>query len=214
MTVRDARRRARGAVRDVGTRVGVLPYRGLRWSPAQWEDSFRTHRTDSFGGLDETARYGVLASYLTWLDDGDGLSVLDVGCGSGVLRRHLPSDRIARYVGVDPVPAAVAQASALADERTEFLLADPMTADLGRFDVAICNEVLYFAADPFALVDRTESALRSGGHLLVSMWRHPGDTVLWRHLDRRFELRDRVQVRNPANRFAPRGWLIACLRRR
>ena len=212
MTVRDVQLRARSAVRDLGTRAGVLPYRGLRWSADRWEDSFRAHHTDSFAGLDETARYGVLGSYLTWL--GDGLSVLDVGCGAGVLRRHLPNDRIGRYLGVDPVPAAVDQASGLTDPRTEFRLADPMTADLGLFDVVICNEVLYFAADPFALVDRTESFLRPGGHLLVSMWRHPGDTVLWRHLDRRFELRDRVHVRNPTNRYAPRGWQVACLRRR
>jgi len=140
-------------------------------------------------------------------------TILDVGCGAGVLRRYLPTDQLSSYLGVDPIAAAIEQARVHADERSEFRQVDPMCAELGEFDVVVCNEVLYFADDPLALADRAGRFVRPGGHLLVSIWRHPGDTLLWRHLQQRYETRDRVAVVNGANRFAPRGWLVGCLRR-
>jgi 2-polyprenyl-3-methyl-5-hydroxy-6-metoxy-1,4-benzoquinol methylase len=211
MNYRGLRRQLRYAARDACLRTGLRPYHGLDWTAQRWEDSFRRHDTDSFAGLEETARYGVLAGYLSWL--GGPHTVLDVGCGAGVLRSYLPVERLRRYLGIDPTAAAIEQASAHTDERTEFQQADPMSTELGEFDVVICNEVLYFAADPFALADRVGGFLRPGGHLLVSIWRHPGDTLLWRHLQSRYDLRDRVAVGNTANRFAPRGWVLGCLRR-
>jgi SAM-dependent methyltransferase len=203
-------RSARYTVRDVGTRMGLFDYRPLNWSRTQWEDSFAAGRTDSYAGLDEVARYGVILGYLSWL--GGNPSVLDVGCGAGLLRKRMESVPFRSYVGVDPTPSAIAQADELADSRTRFVLGDPMTADVGTFDVVVCSEVLYVAEDPERLVDRVGSLVREGGHLCTSVWRHPGDFRLWDWIDSRYEKLDAVTVRNPRNRFASRGWRVACHR--
>ena len=205
-------RTLRGTVKDVAIRAHVLRYRPLGWSATQWQDSFAAHHTDGYGVIEEVARYGVLAGYLSWL--GGEPSVLDIGCGAGLFRRRLEGMAFSSYVGVDPTAAAVEQASGLADERTRFVLADPVTDDLEPADVVVCSEVIYTVADPLAFIDRLVGIVNPGGHLLTSIWRHPGDTLLWRRLDERFELRDRVAIRNPANPFAPRGWRAACHRRR
>jgi 2-polyprenyl-3-methyl-5-hydroxy-6-metoxy-1,4-benzoquinol methylase len=135
-----------------------------------------------------------------------------VGCGSGLLRARMAGVPFAAYTGVDPTAAAIDQAAPLADERTTFRRADPLHDDLGRHDVVVCNEVLYFSARPERLVERLGEAVAPGGHLLTSIWRHPGDTTLWRWIDERYERLDRVALRNPGNGFAPRGWQVACHR--
>jgi 2-polyprenyl-6-hydroxyphenyl methylase/3-demethylubiquinone-9 3-methyltransferase len=205
-------RTVRTTARDLGIRAGVLPYRPLIWTADRWADSYTSGGTDAYGSLDELGRYGVLLGYLSWL--GPGITVLDVGCGAGLLRARMAGVPFAAYLGVDPTPGAISQAEVLADERTTFRHADPLHDDLGQFDVVVCNEVLYFAREPERLVERVGAALRPGGHLLTSIWRHPGDTILWRWIDERYERLDRVSLRNPLNQFAPRGWRVACHRHR
>jgi predicted TPR repeat methyltransferase len=86
--------------------------------------------------------------------------------------------------------------------------------DLGRFDVVVLNEMLYYIEDLDAFFDRLGELLDPSGLLLVSMWRHPGDRSLWRAVDERFPLVDRVEARNRANEVNPRGWIVSCHRRR
>jgi hypothetical protein len=50
------------------------------------------------------------------------------------------------------------------------------------------------------------------GHVLRSIWRHPGDVLPWRELDDRYQLLDRSSARNSANALAPKGWVAACHR--
>ena len=181
-------------------------YTPERWSLADWERAYGSGHLAYFDGIDEVARYGVLAAYIRLLPD--GASVLDIGCGAGGLRRHLPNND---YVGVDLFPTAIATAQQLFDGgRSQFVCADVMTADLDAADVVVLNEVLYFAIDPSAMIRRAVELRRRDGKILVSMWRHPGDRYLWRQLDRHLRVEDVVHLRNPANRLARRGWKVAC----
>lgn len=211
-TIERAAKTVRYTARDLGTRIGALDYRPLRWSAERWSDSYADRLTDGYGAVDEAARYGLLLGYLAWIEGEP--SLLDVGCGAGLVRSRLGLLPFSSYVGVDPTPEAIAQAQALSDDRTSFVVGDPMEMDPGRFDVVICSEVLYFAPDPLALIDRMGTFLAPGGHILTSIWRHPGDVTLWRALDDRYRLVDRSTARNRANRLAPRGWAVACHRHR
>jgi 2-polyprenyl-3-methyl-5-hydroxy-6-metoxy-1,4-benzoquinol methylase len=205
-------RTVRATARDLGIRARVLPYRPLGWSEDRWEHSYASRQADGYGTLHELGRYGVILGYLTWL--GPGISVLDVGCGAGLLRARMDGVPFGSYLGVDPTAGAIDQARSLTDDRTAFRHGDLLRDDLGRFDVVVCNEVLYFSPDPERLLDRVGGALRPGGHVLTSIWRHPGDTTLWRWIDQRFDRLDRIALRNPGNPLAPRGWQVACHRSR
>jgi len=197
-------------VRDLGVRTGVLEYRPLVWTAERWSETYRSGAADGYGAVDEAARYGLLLGYLTWL--GGSPTILDIGCGAGLLRDRLGTLGFASYVGIDPVPEAIAQAEERADERTSFVVGDPLDVDPGRFDVVICNEVLYMAERPFDLIERLDAFLHTGGHVLSSIWRHPGDVLLWRALDERYALIDRSSARSAGNRLARRGWVAACHR--
>ncbi len=192
-------------------RGGLLSYRPMRWSAERWNSVYASRQTDGYGTLDEFGRYSLLIGYISWL--GPNLKLLDIGCGAGLLKRRVPRDLLQQYVGIDPTESAIEQAQAIADERSTFLLGDPMTMQLETFDVVVCSDVLYFAEEPHRLLDRVRDFIRPGGHLLVSIWRHPGDDQLWRWIDERYERLDRVALRNPTNPLAPRGWQVGCYRR-
>ena len=202
--------RAADEARGLAIRAGVVEYRPSVWDARRWETAYGSGALDYFGGLDERARYSVLVGYLGWLTEaGERPAIVDVGCGPALLRTRTPDEWIGRYVGVDPTEAAIEQARRLELERSTFVVGTAADVrDDGPFDVVVCNEVLEMVDDAGALVDDLRALLRPGGHVLTSIWRHPGDHLLWRALDDRLQRVDRVHVRNERNPIGRRGWLV------
>ena len=209
------RRRARAlAERPVtlGRRLGVLPYQPERWSTGDWAAAYSAGQLEYYAALDELARYSIVLGYISWagsLRADRAPAILDVGCGTGLLRERLGDSAFSSYVGVDISETAVALASAAGHPRSRFVVGDAADIDLGRFDVVVLNEMLYYAPDAPALLRRVAGALEPDGLLIRSMWRHPGDRSLWREVDRAVPRVDRVEVRNRGNKVNPRGWWIA-----
>ncbi len=201
-------RLGRIALLDVAIRAHVVSYRPLRWKPQRWASVYRNPSLGYLEGLEERSRYSVLRGYLDLV--GPGARVLDVGCGSALLCEAAAGVPFERWVGIDLSPDALetARTRVGTDPRTSFRLAGAAD-DLGTFDVVVCNEVLYFVEDPEAYVARLRGWLAPGGSLLTSMYRHPGDRVLWRLLDRELERVDACDVRNRGHLIAPRGWRVA-----
>ena len=209
--VRGVAGRARRGVADLGRRIGVLPHQPESWSPDRWTDAYQAGTLDYYGRLDERGRYSVVVGYLRWFGEQTGRppSVLDVGCGTGLLRERVADAEVGDYVGLDLSPAAIEVAQGRGHPRTRYLVADAMAAEVDPVDVVVVNEVLYYAADPTAFLARMEDRLVPGGLVVVSMWRHAGDASLWRTVDRALPIIDRVEVRNRANPVNRRGWVVA-----
>jgi 2-polyprenyl-3-methyl-5-hydroxy-6-metoxy-1,4-benzoquinol methylase len=165
---------------------------------ASYEHQYETGHWDYLSDLDQVARYSVLIGYAEQLPH---RTILDLGCGSGILRARMGHVDFERYVGVDPVARAIEQARDLADGRTTFTLGDAFLPELESVDIVVCNEVLYSIPDPRRQLDRIRELVRVDGHLLTSNLRHPGDVGLYRLLGERFERMDMVEVSNRT----PRG---------
>jgi SAM-dependent methyltransferase len=207
--------RAGRRVAALGRRAGLLPYRPERWTTDRWTAAYRGGHLGYYARLDELPRYSVLAGYVGWVAETAEAPprLLDVGCGTGLLRRRLDDATFSSYVGVDLSEAAVATANAAGQERSRFVVGDVTELDVGDdFDVVVLNEVLYYAADAAAFLDRIRSLTAPDGVVLVSMWRHEGDRALWRVVDRVLTPLDRVEVRNRGNEVNPRGWRVAAYR--
>lgn len=202
---------------ETGRRLGVLPYRPEHRTSNEWSVAYRAGALDYYAQLDELARYSVIAGYLGWAASEqvtNAPSVLDIGCGSGVLRRRLEGIPFSEYVGIDLSDTAIEAARQEGFSRSRFLVGDVTTTELGLFDVVVLNEVLYYASDAPAFLQHVAKLLRDGGIALVSMWRHPGDRALWRSVDAAFRAVDRVEIRNRANPVNKHGWIVACYRSR
>lgn len=206
------------AARRWGRQVGLLPYRPEHRTAAEWTAAYEAGSLAYYGDVPELGRYGAILGYLAWFSasrPGGPVSILDGGCGTGLLRRRLEGWSLSRYVGIDVSEPAVATATAAGHARSQFLVAelgDVAALGLGRFDVVVLNEVLYYLADPVPVLAGLGAVVEPDGLVVVSMWRHPGDRALWRTVDRALRLVDRVEVRNRANPVNRRGWMVAAYR--
>ncbi|HWY53002.1 MAG TPA: methyltransferase domain-containing protein [Terriglobales bacterium] len=98
-------------------------------------------------------------------------TILDVGCGEGLLLDYLGCWGYQKYVGVDLSDVAVRNASKRANQNTSFVsaLAESFVPD-GQFDAIIFNECLYCFADPLQVIRRYERYLTPDGVILVSLF--------------------------------------------
>ena len=97
--------------------------------------------------------------------------VLDVGCGNGVISRHL--GRLGFDVlGIDVSEKTIAQAKAattLPNVKFETRSAEDLVASGETYDAVICSEVLEHLQDPGALLKVLHQSLKPDGKLIVTV---------------------------------------------
>jgi SAM-dependent methyltransferase len=136
---------------------------------AKWESQYLQGRWDRLRKIDQVPRYSVVAGYLEFLKPGG--SVLDIGCGEGLLLQRLSPEACSCYVGIDISQAAVDKATPRPDIRSCFARAEAQHyVPRAGFDAIVFNEVLYYFASPFEVVKRYESWLKPGGVFITSLY--------------------------------------------
>lgn len=165
----------------------------------RWEREYAANGWAWLNNNSERLHNHLIAAYCSRL--GPDASVLDVGCGEGVLQAILERFGYARYLGIDVAATAVARMASRADGRTRFQVADATTFTTDeRFDAVVLNEVLYYFADPAAVLARLARLAHVRGYLVVSMAQvGMRDALLnqriWRDADRLLHPVDRVSLR-------------------
>lgn len=199
-------RRLRNPALNAAIRLGLLPYRKpFPVDTTQWDEDYSTDELDFYAAFRERARYGILLGYLTARQA--ELAILDVGCGVGLMRERIPDHLIGRFCGCDPSAVAIEEARGRGWFNSEFHVEAMPSAELGQFDVIICNEMLYYVDDVDALLLRLASMLKPDGWLLSSVTRHAGDFVLHQKIDRHFNRLDAVTLKSEV---AALKWRLAC----
>ena len=155
------------------------------------------HWADDADGHDEMlAPLGRLA--VAALGLGEGMRVLDVGCGTGATTRELaaavgPSGEV---VGVDvsALLLEVARARSAALDNLSYIEADVQTYAFGpgSFDRAYSRFGVMFFADPVAAFTNIRTALAQGGRMAFVCWQ-TADRNDWVRIPAQ-AVRDRVDV--------------------
>jgi len=162
-------------------RILALGYAPERIQAPEWERLFESGSYERLESIPERARYSLIVGQCDVL----GVrSILDVGCGQGVLAKRLNRVNYDRYVGVDISQTAVAQARlALPDPRNTYLVSDADSfATAERFDLIVFNECLYYMTDPAAVLRHYLQFLQPGGHVSISMYHTVRSRAVWRLL--------------------------------
>lgn len=117
----------------------------------------------------EAARFGVVGTYCQVYKDGG--SILELGCGEGILQERMNPAHFSRYLGVDISAAAIEKASARQTASISFAAADARVfVPDSLFDVVVFNECLEYFEDPRGVVHRYEEFLAPNGIFIVSMF--------------------------------------------
>jgi 2-polyprenyl-3-methyl-5-hydroxy-6-metoxy-1,4-benzoquinol methylase len=182
---------------------------GLLQSAQTWEAQYAEGRWDYLAELSELARFSVLAGYICHLKPGG--TILDTGCGQGVLLRRLPSFGYSKYVGIDLSGSAISVAQEHGNERSTFFAADcEEYSPAEHFDVIVFNEVLCCLRDPLRTVERYVRSLKPGGILLVSLCTAArGSSTILRGLKRAYATVDELRVVHSGRKVS---WVCTALR--
>ena len=127
-----------------------------------WDATFRNGKWDYLSDLGEMPRYALIAGYIRKFKR-DG-TVLDAGCGQGILFDYLDAGSIA-YSGFDVSEAAIAEARRRAPggQLSVCNVEEYQTDRTTTFDVIIFNEVLPHVEDPIGTLDRFVNILNPEG---------------------------------------------------
>jgi 2-polyprenyl-6-hydroxyphenyl methylase/3-demethylubiquinone-9 3-methyltransferase len=173
-----------------------------------WNSEFESGKWDYLAQLPELARYSVLVGYAMHFNPAG--SIMDVGCGAGVLYRRVRPYGVERYLGIDLSSCAIDKLRGLGDARCSFVVADAQRyVPTEKFDTIVFNEVLYYFRDPLATVQQYTNALKSGGILLLSTCtQFKGGSAILQRLKRRYALLDETRVTHRSVRWS---WIVTAL---
>jgi 2-polyprenyl-3-methyl-5-hydroxy-6-metoxy-1,4-benzoquinol methylase len=171
---------------------------------------------DKYGSTNPVVRR-LMAGFEDALSELFGLaaprSVLDVGCGEGVLTyrwaQRLGDGRVVGLDLADPKLEAEWASHSRPNLSFEPIAGLPLAFDAGEFELAAAIEVLEHVPDPAATLAEMARVAR-GGHLLVSVPREP----LWRALNvaRGAYLKDLGNTPGHVNHFSKRAFVTLLAR--
>ena len=117
----------------------------------------------------DPAQRAMLAGYTAALDLPAGAAVLEVGCGTGPVCRHLATlPGVASVTGVDPSPLFVERARALAPG-LDFRIGDARALEFpdDAFDAVVFHTSLCHVPDVERALAEAQRVLRPGGRVAV-----------------------------------------------
>jgi SAM-dependent methyltransferase len=164
-------------------------------SESTWDRNYSAGRWDYLKELDELARYSIITGYFQFFKQGG--SMLDVGCGEGILPMKQGPHAYAYYVGIDASKAAIERALPRKDHKTFFFRADAMHyVPPEPFDAIIFNEILYYCDDPLQVLKKYAGYLTNNGIFIISMKVNKTNAFIWKRLARGYVTLDETKILN------------------
>lgn len=121
----------------------------------------------------EVLMHALYGSVLDRLGVGQGVSLLDVGCGAGVAA-SIAASRGAIVCGLDATPALIAFAHTRAPgARFQLGEMEQLPYPDDSFDVVTSFNAFQYAADPLNAVVEARRVARAGGKVAIVVWGRP-----------------------------------------
>jgi SAM-dependent methyltransferase len=172
-----------------GPAFKILGYRPQQVTADAWD---REYRDGSWKYLETIGSLAGTVSVLGYVQFLSPDSVLDVGCGAGVLAHKLKILPFKSYLGVDISQEAIAQAAAaFADARTAFAVNDADRFESDRlFDAIIFNQCMNYLPDPHGTIAHYKRFLSERGRIIVSMCENARALAAWPLITRDMQVED------------------------
>ena len=189
-------------IKLISTKNNGLSSTGFYNTKKRFDDQFRTGFWNYLSNLDELGHYSVIVGYCYyWKTDP---SILDVGCGEGILWEKFFKNNYSYYEGLDLSNEALNRIKHLTDKKTKFTLTDMLEYSTDKnFDVIVFSESIYFLDDLEKLslmINKYLGFLKPEGKIIVSQWHQsPHVDKIWDELGQMLILIDKVSLINRSN---------------
>jgi len=178
------------------------------YSLKTWDQKYREEKYD-LSGKNEDGRYGVLLQILRRYDFG---TLVDLGCGDGLLWRKYRPLSDSELIGIDYSPTAVAKANALNVPHCRFECGDYRTFRPEQpVSIVVFNESLYYIDDFLTAVHKGNEWLSEKGVVVVSMFDTLVTRRIWKKLLQEYVAIQAVTIRDHES---GRNWTIRVFPRR
>lgn len=178
--------------------IPVLGINNNRVPKSIWEQQYSDTTWDYLEGDDERGHYELITGF--YRKYADGGSVLDIGCGKGVLYKYLSENTSLSgnaFTGIDISENAV-KAAGQRFEGVDFRMVDYQFQPVDKkYDVVIFNETLYYFNDPQETLKKCFAEnLLPDGKLIVSMCDYDKNEEIWAHIQNEYLVLDESETSN------------------
>ena len=173
----------------------LILYKPLKRNKLLWNIQFEEGNWDYLNSIQELSRYSLIIGYYNFFIENG--SVLDLGCGQGILHQRFKNNYI-KYVGIDISEKAISLAKQNGNEKSEFICEDfAGYIPNQKFDFIVFNESLYYFEKPLELINKYVSYLNPNGKIVISMWDNPErNNKIWTTLNGNFKIWDELKLQN------------------
>jgi len=149
----------------------------------RWNQQYKKGRWEYLKNNVEAPRYAKILESIKQ-DATAQPSVLDLGCGEGVLRLRLENETIGYFLGVDFSKVSIKTATKYNFKNSDFQVADlHYYKPPQEFDVIVFNEAFYYINDNVRakVLNRILGKLKHGGILINSIYKE--GVGCWEYFD-------------------------------
>lgn len=164
---------------------------------ASWDSQYLRGVWDHMNDLNQLGRYSIIIGYLKLFKLGG--SILDVGCGDGLIQKKLATNDYSKYIGIDLSTEAIRRASKIAGENVQFISKDMEKYDTNeKFDAIIFNESVYYVGDSrvLNLLKKYKRYIKEDGIFIISMFQHKRSNNIWQTVDSIYSPIDGTKITN------------------
>jgi 2-polyprenyl-3-methyl-5-hydroxy-6-metoxy-1,4-benzoquinol methylase len=147
----------------------------------RWNRQYKSGRWENLKSERERVRYDTIIDFITQYGTKNP-SILDLGCGEGVLFEHMKNIDYSSSLGIDFSSVSILSAQELKLHNAEFMTADAHTFDPNQtFDVIVFNEAFYYIhnSEKQNVLNRMIKNLNPNGIIICSMFRESSEAWVY-----------------------------------
>ena len=156
----------------------------------RWDKQYRSGKWDSLKSEKEARRYYQIIDYIKKYGSSNP-SILDIGCGEGVLNERIKGLDFEYFLGLDFSEVSIEKAKNKNLPKAEFVAKDVVTFRPQRnFDVIVFNEAFYYIHDTEKdnVLNRMLEHLNKDGIIITSIYRE--GTGCWEYFKENPKLKE------------------------